>query len=275
MNKNIECLIEACKDMSLEFKKHHESNNLIEVIINKKSFIFVNWTTPLNTHSIVQLSQDKDYFYNLFKEVIKMPKTKSYLDPYLNEKYIKYIVNSNISDISLDIEKGFNYPMIIKQNRGSWGINVFKVDSKRELEKALITIFNENSSSYDYIALAQEYIDIQNEFRVIFYKGELEFCYKKDIKDSVFSGNLSPFHQDGTKAILIKDIELLKRIEQFCKPLFNKLDIIFTGIDIAIDKDNKLWLIEANSAPGFDNIIKSGNKKVIIELYKKILNDFN
>ena len=97
-----------------------------------------------------------------------MPKTKSYLSPYCDERYSQYIENKTISDIIIDIENNFTYPMIIKKNRGSWGTNVFKVTNKISLEKALLTIFNENSNSYDYIALAQSCIDIQNEYRAIF-----------------------------------------------------------------------------------------------------------
>jgi D-alanine-D-alanine ligase-like ATP-grasp enzyme len=48
---------------------------------------------------------------------------------------------------------------------------------------------------------------------------------------------------------------------------------VYIGIDIAIDKNNRLWLIEANSLPGFEHILKNGNDKVIIDSYIKILDD--
>ncbi len=72
---------------------------------------------------------------------------------------------------------------------------------------------------------------------------------------------------------MIEDKNLLDKIEKFCKPLFKKSNIIYTGLDIALDQNEQLWLIEANSSPGFDNIIKAGHRKEIVNLYKKILSD--
>ena len=273
MNKNIECLIEACKEKKVYYKIHNKSNNLVEIVINGISYLFVNWTTPLNKHSIAYLQQDKDYFFNFFKNKIKMPETKSYLNPHCDERYSQYLEKNTIFDIIIDIENHFNYPFIIKKNRGSWGTNVFKVNNRVELEKSLFTVFNESSNSYDYIVLAQEFIDIQTEYRAIFYNGKLQFCYEKDITNATFTNNLSPFHQDGAKAVLITDKNLLDRINNFSKVIFQNLPIAYTGLDIAIDNKDELWLIEANSSPGFDNIIKSGNKKVVIDLYITILND--
>jgi glutathione synthase/RimK-type ligase-like ATP-grasp enzyme len=273
MNRNLKSLVEACEQTNTEYKLHHATENILEIQLkNNKSAMFVNWTTPLNQQSISKLVQDKDYFYNFLKDEVKMPRTEPFLNPYLHERYKKHTKNLNITDIILTIEKNFQYPFILKKNRGTWGLNVFKVNSRRELEDGLLTIFDKKSSIYDFVALAQELIEIKYEMRAVFFQKELQFCYKKDTENATFTGNLSPFHQEGAEAKLIDDEVLLNKIRKFTKPIFDKLDLIYTGLDIAIDSKNQMWLIEANSSPGFDNFIKSGHKKIVLEFYKKIIN---
>jgi len=271
MNRNLICLQKACEKLNINYKVHHSSENIFEVIINNKSYLFTNWSTPLNRHSNIQINRDKDYFHTFFDGVVNMPKTKSYFNPHSDPKYDKYLSQISIAEIITDIESNFEYPMIIKKNRGSWGSNVFKVNKRHKLEKALLDIYNKFSSSYDYMALAQQYLDIETEYRVIFYNGQLQFCYKKDIEDATFIGNLSPFHHDGAKAVLITDKSILNRIQDFCAPVFNKLEINYCGIDILIDKQNEMWLLETNSSPGYDNIIRFGYESTVVDLYQTIL----
>ena len=273
MNKNLLCLQKACESLGIDYKIHHPSENIIEVIINRKSFLFTNWATPFNTHSNAQFNRDKDYFYTFFRDIVKMPKTRSYFNPHCDPKYEKFLVQKSIAEIISDIEANFNYPMIIKKNRGTWGINVFKISEKHKLEKALLDIYNKFSSSFDYIALAQEYLDIKFEYRVIFYKGKLQFCYKKDIDNATYIGNLSPFHHEGAKVVLETDKDFLDRIQSFCSPVFEKLDINYCGIDIVVDKQDVMWLLETNSSPGYDNIIRFGYESIVVELYQTILKD--
>ena len=271
MNRNLQCLQKACNNLKINYKIHHSSENIFELIINNKSYLFTNWSTPLNRHSNIQLNRDKDYFYTFFKDIIKMPETKSYFNPHSDPKYEKFLEQNSIAKIITDIESNFTYPMIIKKNQGSWGTNVFKISERHKLEKALLDIYNRFSSSYDYIALAQQYLDIESEYRVVFFNGKLQFCYRKDIEEATYIGNLSPFHHEGAKAVLLTDRELLDRIQNFCSPIFEKLDISYCGIDILIDKQNIMWLLETNSSPGYDNIIRFGHESIVVELYETII----
>ena len=271
MNKNIEAIEQACKEKGVLYSVHHDTGNLISIEINNSKHMFVNWTTPLNPQSIMQLCQDKDYFYSFYKNIIKMPKTSSFLNPYSDEKYSKYLKLKTIFEIIKSIEQDHNYPIIIKKNRGSWGANVFKVNDTRELEKGLLKIFNMNSASFDYVCLAQEFIEIKQEYRVIYLNGEHQFSYKKVIDDALFSNNLSPLHWEGSKSELVRDNETLKHIINFCSPIFDELMIPFCGLDVALDNTGKFWLIEANSSPGFDHIIEHQGNKEIVTLYKKMI----
>ncbi len=271
MNRNIRMIREACEAEGFRYKSHHATGNLLSVEISGSHYIFVNWTTPLNPQSIMQLCQDKDYFYTFYKDVIKMPATLSFLNPYSDKQYEVYLEEKTVCEIIETIEHNYAYPIILKKNRGSWGKNVFKAHSRIELEKGVLEIFNANSAGFDYVCLAQECIDIDKEYRVIFLDGNYQFAYSKIIDNARFSSNLSPLHWDGAKAEMIYNEELIDSIKAFCAPLFNKLTIPFCGLDIAVDKLGGFWLIEANASPGFEHIIEYGGQHEVIWLYRKML----
>jgi glutathione synthase/RimK-type ligase-like ATP-grasp enzyme len=271
MNRNIQALITACDRMGIPTQSHHKTNNLISVIVNGRSYAFVNWTTPFNPQSVMKLCQDKDYFYTFYHDVVQMPKTVSFLNPYTDDKYAEYLDSNTIFGIIEQIEAAFSYPLIVKKNRGSWGSNVFKAANRRALEKGLLDIFNMSSSRFDYIGLAQEFIDVDIEYRVIFFQGKYQFAYEKIGGDGEFFENLSPLHTEGSKAQYVTDETVEKTLIDFCTPLFNKLIIPFCGLDIARDKHGKLWLIEANSSPGFDHIIKHEGDERVVQLYERML----
>lgn len=273
MNKNIECLIKACLKESLKYEIHHSSNNLISLKLNGVNHIFVNWMTPLNSQSVMQLCQDKGYFYSYFENVIKMPKTSSFLNPYSNEKYRKYLKQKTIFDIINAVETEHAYPIIVKKNRGSRGTKVFIVYDRNELEKAILDIFNLNSAACDYMCLVQDFIKIKEEFRVIYLEGKYQFSYKKNIEGAINTGNLSPLHWQGAKAELVRDFDVIQKLEEFCAPIFSKLMIPFCGLDVALDQDNSFWLIETNTSPGFDCFIKHEGDDVVVGLYQEILRD--
>ena len=239
--------------------------------LNGAPFVFVNWTTPLNPQSIMKLCQDKDYFYSFYKDVIHMPQTISFLNPYSDEKYARYLDSATIFGVIEQVEALFSYPLIVKKNRGSWGTNVFKAANRRSLEKGLLDVFNMNSATFDFVGLIQEFIDIEVEYRAIFLNGEYQFAYEKSIDNADFTGNLSPLHWEGSKAALVGDTAVKDALINFCMPMFAKLMVPFCGLDVAQDKQGKLWLIEANSSPGFDHIIKHEGDKIAVQLYETIL----
>ena len=271
MNKNIGCLKEACIKENINYYQHHGTGNLISIEMPNKNYVFANWATPLNSQSIMQLCQDKDYFYSFFKDVIKMPETSSFFNPYSDTQYIKYLNQKTIFEIIRKVELKHDYPLIVKKNRGSWGINVFTVNDRRSLEKAVLGIFNIYSVSFDYVCLVQDQINIKDEFRVIYLNGEFQFAYRKVVDNAEFTGNISPLHWEGSKTEMVKDCELIQKLEDFCAPIFSKLMIPFCGLDVALDNTSELWLIEANSSPGFDHVIEDNGESFIIHLYQKIL----
>ena len=272
MLTNIKMLLEACKSLSIDYDILHPNQNLVKVKISDREYYFTNYSTPLIPQSIAEIFKDKQYFYQVFQDVVKMPRTFSFVSPYCDQKYKEYLQFTSIDEIIAEIEDNFELPIVIKRNRGSGGNNVFKCCDLQNMRNALENIFNVNSKNYDYIALAQEPINIIKEYRSVCLNQEQVILYDKDFSQAEFTGNLSPLHWEGAIAKQVNDFQIIDAISEFIKPIFQKMPAIaYVGLDVALDDRGIYWLIEANSHPNFDIFIRDNGEDAIVGLFEKIL----
>jgi glutathione synthase/RimK-type ligase-like ATP-grasp enzyme len=271
MNINLIHLIQASHALGLQHTIIHESGNLVAIHHQGRTALFAGYSTPLNDHTTAQICQDKEFFYQITKPLMPLPRTRGYLNPDTSEKHRPYLHFSSIEAIATDILEHFALPVIIKKNRGSTGTNVFLCRTTAEIQSRLHEIFNRSSYKFDYIALAQEYITIAHEYRVIYLDGKLAFAYEKDIEQATFVGNLSRLHWEGARAVLVEQADLLERFRCTFAGLFETLPLRFCGLDVAIDINDKLWLIEANSAPGFGYFVADGGGPRLVQFYCEML----
>ncbi len=271
MLNNIRLTIKACDELNLSYNLLHHNQNILRVKIKEKYHFFVNYSTPLVSQSIAQILKDKDYTYHLLKAVINQPKNVAFLSPFCDEKYQQYLEFNSIEKIREKILEQFSIPLILKRNRGSGGNNVFLCQDQAQIDQALKQIFNYNHKNYDYVALAQDYITIKKEYRVIFLDQKLILAYEKSTENANFTGNLSPLHWQGSNAIKIDDPELLNKINQFVAPIFQEINLKYGGFDLVIDDQNKWWLIEINSHPNFDIFTRDNDENIIVNLFKQLL----
>ena len=146
-------------------------------------------------------------------------------------------------------------------------------NDRGEIANALTRIFQPGQKGYDYVAIAQKYIYIKHEYRVVSYNKEVAFVYEK-IPGTVDSdGNISPLHTLGGKAVLITDPEILNSITTALEPLHRKSQLNYGGLDLVHDTHGKWWLLEVNSAPSYTFFIRHNGDQEVISLYKNILND--
>ena len=248
-------LLGACKKLSIEFEILHPNQNLVKVKLSDREYYFTNYSTPLIPQSIAEIFKDKQYFYQVFRDIVKMPRTVSFISPYCDQKYKEYLRYSTTDDIIAEIENNFELPVIVKRNRGSGGNNVFNVNSK----------------NYDYVALVQEPINIVKEYRSVCLNQEQIVVYDKDISQAAFTGNLSPLHWEGAIAKQVSNDETIASINKFIQPIFRKMSIPYVGLDIALDDHQNYWLIEANSHPNFDIFIRDNGEDAIVGLFEEIL----
>jgi hypothetical protein len=271
MLTNIEILLAACQELNIPYEILHHSQNLIRIKHRGENYYFVNYMMPFNSASIAKIFKDKEYTYQLLKGKINTPRTIGFVSPHCQEKYKKYLTFPDIESILLEVNKIFALPMILKRNRGAGGNNVFLCETREQIKEALEIIFNIDSKDYDYVALAQEYIEISHEYRAVFCKEKLVLLYEKDKSQAEFAGNLSPLHWEGAKAKHIINPNLMSEIEDFVKPVFAEMAINYAGFDIALDKKGQYWLIEINSTPNYDIFMRDNDRQIVVTMFKGIL----
>ncbi|SKB12411.1 RimK domain protein ATP-grasp [Planktothrix sp. PCC 11201] len=270
MLNNIRLLLLACQNLNIDYEILHSDQNLVKVKLGK-NYYFCNYSTPLVDQSTFKILKDKDYTYSILHQKIRTPKTLGFLSPYCDQNYQRYLKFRTITDISKEIERVFQFPVIVKRNAGSSGHHVFLCDHLEDIQTALTKIFNIDHKDYDYVAIAQQYISIQREYRAVFLNQELILLYEKDISQAIFTGNLSPLHWEGAQAKHINNSQILSEIETFCQPIFQELNLNYTGLDIAIDKDDQYWFIEANSHPNYDIFTRDNDPKLAVQVFEKML----
>ncbi|MDQ6985481.1 MAG: ATP-grasp domain-containing protein [Candidatus Dojkabacteria bacterium] len=267
---NIQLLVKACKRLGLKYSFVDENKNFLEIIKNNIPHYFIQFSTPKNNEINTKIFRDKGFTYDVLKEHVRMPKTIQYLYPEIDEKYREYLKFENIDQIISNINSEFKYPIIIKKNRGAAGNNVFISNNNSETKQYLNTIYKEEIG-FDYIALAQELINIEKEYRVLVLDNKVEFFYEKSKKGAQFNGNLSPLHWEGAEAILIDDLNLKNRLQSFIDNITSVVDLNYGGLDIAIDVSGEFYLIEINSTPGFSYFIDDNGESRVIEFFEKVI----
>ena len=239
MLKSLTVFEELCQENHIPLRIIHECGNLLEVTaLDGQTYLFAVGTTPFNNQSIVRLCCDKEFFYNYYQDVITMPQKKGFLDPNCGPDYSEYLRFKTMNAIIQEGKHLFSYPLIVKMNQGSQGKCVFKVCDDKQFEHALKEVYKN-----DYIALVQEYVDIKSEYRIVYLNKRLMFAYKKNNENAIFTGNISPLHFDGAYAEIVEDKELLNAFDKFIQPMLLKKDIPYCGLDVALDKEDKMWLI--------------------------------
>jgi len=274
MLTNIEILLAACEELNIPYEILHPSQNLIRLKQGGEEYYFVNYMTPFNSASVAEIFKDKEYTYQLLNGKINTPRTLGFVSPHCEEKYKKYLSFPDIESIVLEVNKKFAFPVILKRNRGAGGNNVFLCKTREQIKEALEIIFNVNSKDYDYVALAQEYIEIAREYRAVFCKEKLVLLYEKDKSQAKFAGNLSPLHWEGAKAKHIINPNLMSEIEDFVKPVFAEIAINYAGLDIALDTKGAYWLIEINSSPNYDIFVRDNDRQIVVTMFKGILENW-
>jgi len=285
MNANIQCLTEACKEAGVPIRPLDEHGNCVELLIPRvskhapndartllpKKHHFLHSVVPLNLHSWASIARDKGFTYETLKDAVNLPRTKSFMDPAVPEEYQAYVKQASQAEIVADMLSSFSLPFIVKRNSGAMGKNVFLCKTEAEVSAAVASVFRKDVPGYDYIVLAQEYVNVAREYRVLVLDGQIEVVYEKSKEGATFVGNLSPLHWDGAKAVLISDEATISAIAAFIAPLFEALPIRWTGLDVALDTEGKWQLFEINSAPQVKYLVRDNGKEIMKRVYRKIL----
>ena len=268
METHIKCLTQACDKQKIKYQILDDEKNVIKVALGE-GLLFQQNRTPFNTEVIASICKDKGHTYQLLHQQIAMPKTIGFLDFNTHDHFQKYVNYPSQEAIINAIENVFSYPLVVKRNRGALGVNVFLCRDRSAVKTALDEIFNRNSCSYDYIALAQEYIQPKQEFRAVFFRGELLLCYQRVSENTDFG--VRYWDTDKGHARHIDDPKELARLTEFIQPALTLPGLNYAGFDIIKNTQGKYHLLEMNSGPKYNHYIQSYGESGIVALFEKML----
>lgn len=274
MNVMQQALIQACDNLSIPYEILHKDKIVVRIRINGKPYYYIHWFLPFNRADAQRILRDKDLQYTLLHQIIQIPQWKAYLDPAGKTIYPHAEgIFQDIPAIVHDAVEGLGLPILVKPNMRAQGENVVLCGSITSLTNAIENIFDRSTKGYSYIAVVQKYIDIQAEYRVLAYNKRNLLTYKKDVSAAVFSGNVSPLHWEGSRAIHVTDSSLIQKLETFIKPVFDEIGLVYGGFDIAEDHDGNLWLLEINRIPGVGIFVRDNGLDPVVKMHEEILKD--
>lgn len=225
--------------------------------------------------------QDKDF---VNKVATYKPSTVIYNDPREmlmgKETVLKKMIGDGMDWVpktvfNFEDAKSLGFPLIAKSRNSYDSKGVEKVENRSELEK------------YEKYDIFQKIIDIDREFRVITFKGKrfnksvnilmiLEKMPKNDkAKDLRLEEELSKeeLQDKGNTKFKWKQLDLSKfehmdQLEKIVPYIMNiNAGLNFTGMDLAVDKEGKMFFIEHNLQPAM-----MSNQGIL--LYKAMFEDY-
>lgn len=203
----------------------------------------------------IHICDDKmlTYIY-LANNGIRMPKTISHP--------LCYYENSDTSSFQKRVLEELSLPLIIKENYGSLGRQVYLVNTEEEFYK----LSNELKTIPH---LYQEFIDNSKgkDIRVIVIGHKVIASMKRENKED-FRSNIA---LGGTGTPIYN---LDKEFEDAAIKVSKILDLDYCGVDLLIDKDNKPVVCEVNSNAFFNEISKITKVNVSKAYVEYILDSF-
>ncbi|ETX03366.1 MAG: hypothetical protein ETSY1_00275 [Candidatus Entotheonella factor] len=269
MQAHTRCLIEACKQLKVDFSFLDEEQNLVELYIHQKSFMFQANRTPFNTEALAGICLDKGHTWRVLHQHVRMPQTLAFMDIHVKPQYRRYLRYHTHEEIIAEIESTLTYPLVIKRNRGALGNNVFLCENRAEAEAALEQIYNKELRGYDYIALAQEFIPSQQEYRLVCFRGEPVLLYERYAGAKQFK--VRYWEEPEGRPILVEDEALIQEQMAFLQPMFQRLCPGYVGVDLVRSVSGEWVLIELNSGPRVDHFVEFNGPERIIAMYVRIV----
>jgi len=196
----------------------------------------------VNSRQTVQICADK-YWSSLRFADNNIPTPKTAL-----------VQSEETLQASLDII-GEEYPMILKTLKGSKGVGVIFIESKRQLVSLIQLLWKEDDSTE---ILLQSYIKSDFDVRALVLNGKILTAMRRDVLEGDFRSNYS----QGAK---VKEYKLSSEEMEICINADKSVNGIYTGVDF-IKNGNDIFVLEVNSSPGTEGIEEATGRNLIKEI---------
>lgn len=268
------------------------SDNWLTVLERDDKIHFIQgYKFDLNNHGIGNILDDKGLFHDLLvAKNLPVIEHKGVFKTYNKQDVLNYFYQNNNT-------------LIVKGNIGTCGKEVYLVNKEEDLFEKIDDLLLKQTS----ISLCP-YYDIQNEYRVIVLNNDARVIYGKIRPDVIGDGKSTVYelaikfndyyknHQEkilnpnyipkrdehvllnfqfnlsnGAKMFLDIEEELKEKIKILALDVVKKTNIVFGSVDIIHTKDDKLFVIEANSGVMMNSFIKQNKKngyEIAYNLYK-------
>lgn len=204
----------------------------------------------VNGSFAIETCDDKAKTYLALKDKVPMPKT--YLAPFCYDGYLY-----TNTDFLRGIYQTLGFPLIVKENKGSFGAQVYLVNDKSEL---VDLINNFGHSEF----LFQKFIDEScgKDIRVYVVGGK--------VVASAMRYNDKDFRSNVTNGGHMQKIELSKEYEEVALTAVKEVGADFAGVDLLITKEGPL-VCEVNSNAHFNELSRVSGVSVAQEIAKYFL----
>ena len=150
---------------------------------------------------------------------------------------------------------GEEYPMILKTLRGSKGVGVIFIESKRQLTSLIQLLMKQDEKTE---LLLQSYIKSDFDVRVIILNNEILASMRRDVLKGDFRSNYS----QGAK---VKEYILNDEEKRICIDAAKAVDGIYTAVDF-IKNGKDTFVLEVNSSPGTAGIEDATGRNLMKEI---------
>ena len=177
------------------------------------------------------------------------------------------VVGNVHQDTIEDLEKSFDYPMVLKMPVGSFSKGVFKVKDRAELSEKLSELLKDSA-----LALVQEYLYTEFDWRIGILNGRAIYACRYQMARNhwqIYNHDSSRFFSGGFETLPTFEVPkpVLDAAIKAAKIVGNGL----YGVDVK-EKDNKAWVLEVNDNPSIEHKVEDGY--LGNELYMQIMAEF-
>ncbi|WP_227939209.1 ATP-grasp domain-containing protein [Alkalihalobacillus deserti] len=222
----------------------------------KKSFIMHDVEIGLNNSASLKLARSKSGTYSVLKKA-GIPAVEHLFLLNHSSRFSK----TNSYQLATDYFHSFNESVVLKQDDGSQGENVYKITSADELKIQLKALF-----SLHLNACLSPFYSSTYEYRIVALKGEPKLFLAKE-RTTSWKHNLI----GGSRS---KDVPpaLIPSLSKIAIDTAQALELNFCSVDI-LDTTNGLLVLEVNEQVMLDEYIKGdpSRKEKVSAIYREAI----